>query len=164
MTTYHPLEILFKHNLWANLRLLDACQDLSKEQLDHKPEGTYGSILETLRHIVGAEEYYIFHITAGEVDLKAKRSVGEPTFADIQKRTEISGKAILDLATSAKGKELVWVGSDEDAFQISIEALLLQALHHASEHRTQIETTLGQMGLETPGLSGWRFYEEEIRE
>ncbi len=162
MTNTHPLEIFFKHNLWANLRLLDACEKLSKKQLDHTNNGTYGSILDTLKHIVGAEERYIFHITAGKQNLSPRDPETFQSVADLQKRAAASGQTILDLATSVDGQELVWVGSGEEAFQISIEALLLQALHHASEHRTQVETILGQMGLETPGLSGWRYYDEEI--
>jgi hypothetical protein len=111
---------------------------------------------------VGAEERYIFHITAGKQDLSPKDPENRPSIADIHKRAAASGKTILDLAISVDGQKLVWVGSGEETFQISIEALLLQALHHASEHRTQVETILGQMELETPGLSGWRYYDEEI--
>lgn len=47
---------LFKHNLWGNLRLLDACEKLSDEQLDATSPGTYGSIRDTLVHIASGEE------------------------------------------------------------------------------------------------------------
>lgn len=109
-----------------------------------------------------AEERYIFHITAGKQNLSPRDPETFQAVADLQKRAAASGKAILDLAISVDGQELVWVGSGEETFQISIEALLLQALHHASEHRTQVETILGQLRLETPGLSGWRYYDDEI--
>lgn len=33
---------LYRHNTWANLRLLGVCQGLSDEQLDFRIEGTYG--------------------------------------------------------------------------------------------------------------------------
>jgi uncharacterized damage-inducible protein DinB len=46
MTT--GLNDLFKQNLWANLLLLDACTNLSTEQLDATTGGTYGSIRVTL--------------------------------------------------------------------------------------------------------------------
>src|SRR2546425_13075778 len=45
----------FRHNAWANRALLDACRELSKEQLGATAEGTYGSVLATLQHIVDAE-------------------------------------------------------------------------------------------------------------
>ena len=45
------LTTLFNHNLWANLRLLDVCADLTDEQLDSTLDGTFGSIRDTWQHI-----------------------------------------------------------------------------------------------------------------
>ena len=36
--------------------------------------------------------------------------------------------------------------------------LLLQAVNHATEHRSQIATILTQLGVEPPDMSGWRFF------
>jgi len=47
------LEDAFAHHVWATLRLVDACVPLSPQQLGTAVPGTYGSILETFRHIVG---------------------------------------------------------------------------------------------------------------
>ena len=58
MTTGLP--DFFKYNLWANLRLLDACAHLSDAQLDATKRGTSGSVRETLIHMLAAEEGYIF--------------------------------------------------------------------------------------------------------
>lgn len=51
---------LFRHNLWANLRLIDACRGLSDAQLDAAPAGgVFGAVRATLRHIVVNEERYL---------------------------------------------------------------------------------------------------------
>ena len=50
---------LFKFNLWANLRLLEACADLEIVELNAALPGTFGSIGETLVHLVAAEERYV---------------------------------------------------------------------------------------------------------
>ncbi|HKB48257.1 MAG TPA: DinB family protein [Ktedonobacterales bacterium] len=50
---------LFKFNLWANLRLLEACADLEIVELNAALPGTFGSIGETLVHLVAAEERYL---------------------------------------------------------------------------------------------------------
>ena len=47
---------LYRHKTWATLRLIKYCQDLTDETLDATIPGTYGSIRETPRHLVGAEE------------------------------------------------------------------------------------------------------------
>src|SRR5712691_9536054 len=40
------LSDFFTYNLWANLRLLDACRQLSDAQLDATTKGTFGSVRE----------------------------------------------------------------------------------------------------------------------
>ena len=49
----------FDHHVWATVRLLDACAALDDEQLATTVPGTYGSIIETLRHLVGGDIFYL---------------------------------------------------------------------------------------------------------
>src|SRR3990172_5379360 len=53
----------FAHHAWATLRLIDACLALSAEQLGTAVPGTYGSLLQTGRHLVGADSWYLFTMT-----------------------------------------------------------------------------------------------------
>ncbi len=53
----------FTYNLWANLRLLDTCTHLSGAQLDATTKGTFGSVRETLMHMLAAEEGYARTLT-----------------------------------------------------------------------------------------------------
>ena len=55
----------FEHHIWATTRLIDTCLELTPEQLDATAPGTYGSILDTQRHIVGADAGYLF-VLSGE--------------------------------------------------------------------------------------------------
>ena len=41
------LVTLFRHNLWANLGLIDACATLDEAQLAATAVGTYGTIYDT---------------------------------------------------------------------------------------------------------------------
>src|SRR5690349_15935391 len=56
------LVTLFKHNIWANLKLLDFCEALSEEHLATAATGTYGEIRATLHHMVGAEISYVARV------------------------------------------------------------------------------------------------------
>jgi hypothetical protein len=47
----------FGHHVWATIRVLDACASLDDAQLATAVPGTYGSIIDTLRHTVGADLY-----------------------------------------------------------------------------------------------------------
>ncbi len=158
----HPLDIFFRHNLWSNLALFDACMALDEEQLAFSAEGTFGSIRSTLAHIVFAEERYIFHITSGKQSADAQRPTATTPLAELRSRVAASSTTLTQLATTLDGSQRVRIGTDEEGFEITVEALLLQAIHHATEHRTQIQSMLGQMQLEPPGLSAWRYYDEEI--
>src|SRR5580765_3863819 len=63
------LEDAFAHHVWATLRLIDVCLDLGPEQLATSVPGTYGSILDTQRHLVGADANYLFVMTGGRTPL-----------------------------------------------------------------------------------------------
>ena len=47
----------FEHHLWANERILDACAALTEEQLATPVPGTYGPIIDTLRHLIQADSF-----------------------------------------------------------------------------------------------------------
>src|ERR687891_512637 len=53
----------FGHHVWATLRLLDACIELTPDQLGTTVPGTYGSILDTARHVVGSDAWYLSRMT-----------------------------------------------------------------------------------------------------
>src|SRR2546423_12290439 len=56
-----------RHNSWATRELIGFCRDLKPDQLAETSEGTYGSILSTLQHIIGAESRYRFRLSGKEV-------------------------------------------------------------------------------------------------
>ena len=59
------LEDAFAHHVWATMRLIDACIPLSPQQLETDVPGTYGSILQTQRHLVGSDAWDLF-VATGE--------------------------------------------------------------------------------------------------
>src|SRR3954447_6220038 len=79
----------FDHHVWATIQVLDVCAGLTGEQLATNVPGTYGSILDTIRHLVGADRWYLFTMTRGAVaeidekdmDVAALRPAMEPAAA-----------------------------------------------------------------------------------
>ena len=55
------------HHVWATLRVIDVCLTLSDEQLAAADPGTFGSILDTVRHLVGADCSYLGLLSGGAV-------------------------------------------------------------------------------------------------
>ncbi len=65
------LTTLFSHNLWANVRILEHCAELTNEQLDATISGAFGSIRDTLQHIVTSEQSYLYRIRTGQPLLRS---------------------------------------------------------------------------------------------
>jgi uncharacterized damage-inducible protein DinB len=147
----------FGHHVWATTRLIDACFELSPEQLETALPGTYGSILETMRHLVGSDAWYLFDITgdrhrrieAESMDLTALRAEME---ADGASWSRFLAE---DPAPGAVLKEV----DESDGFEreATIGIRLAQALHHGTDHRSQICTALTSLGIEPPGIDAWNF-------
>ena len=38
--------------------------------------------------------------------------------------------------------------------------LMIQAINHSTEHRTQVSTIITQLGLEPPDMTGWQYMDE----
>ena len=54
---------LIRYNNWANSQVLAACQNLDTDQLSATTPGTYGTIRDTLEHIIRAEADYVGRLT-----------------------------------------------------------------------------------------------------
>src|SRR2546423_8829653 len=95
-----PLQDFFKYNLWANLRLLDACAYLSDAQLDATTKGTFGSVRETLMHLFAAEEGYAwrFNFTGTAPTPRLKELTTFLGFDELRRRAERSGKELIAIA------------------------------------------------------------------
>jgi len=160
MTT--GLADFFKYNRWANLTLLDLCAELSDEQLDATTPGTYGSIRDTLWHILSCEEGYVRHFT-GTTPLPPLKEMAEfPGFAELRRRAERSGSELITIAEQRDLSETFWL--DGGAYESPAIIVLIQAINHGVDHRSQIATILSLQGIEPPDLAGWGYNEAMLAE
>src|SRR2546423_2013197 len=53
------LRYMWHHNVWASRTLLDRCKTLTPAQLTAPAVASYGTIIETLRHLVMTEAGYL---------------------------------------------------------------------------------------------------------
>ena len=153
------LTTLFGHNIWANLKLLDFCERLSDEQLDATAIGCYGSIRDTLRHIVGAEVSYVERVN-GKLPARPLSPDQFPPFAVMKDAVRWAGDELLQLALSARKDTSVRQRPPRQLIEYKLASLMIQAVTHSTEHRTQISAIITQLGLEPPDMSGWNYMEE----
>ncbi len=149
-----PLAEMYQHNRWANLLLLDFCKDLTDEQLDTSSPGGFGSIRDTLHHILAAEERYVHRLTGREPSNFV--NVDEtPTLSELRSGAEWSGEQLEEAASKVRPGETLESIFDGKGWEIEASVQLTQALHHGNEHRAQIATTLTTLGIEPPNMSAW---------
>jgi uncharacterized damage-inducible protein DinB len=159
------LEDAFAHHIWATLRVLDACLELSPEQLDTTVPGTYGSILETARHLVGADAGYLFVLTDGrrsEIEEDEEAQMGLRQLRDVMVENEHLWSGLLATRPDPDA-DVVRHRDDGTDSHAPMGIRLAQALLHGTDHRSQICTALTSLGIEPPEIDVWGFARQDDR-
>lgn len=152
----------FGHHVWATKRLLEACLALSPEQLGTPAPGTYGSILETMRHLVASDSSYLFVMTGGLHPLVDQDLTSLPGLRDTM---ETNGGAWSRLLEQDPDPAAMIVRRRDDGSETHapIGVRLAQALHQGTDHGSQVCTALTVLGVEPPDIDAWTFGERDGR-
>ena len=145
---------LVRHKTWATLGLIEHCRGLPDEHLDASIAGTFGTIRDTLRHLVDSDEGYYQDLT-GERLWEELPEEGPVPLDELARRIRELAPRWEGLARAAdiQGREIV---TKDDGWDVPGGVPLAQAIHHADDHRTHVLTVLGARGLEVPSFSVWR--------
>ncbi|MEZ4657818.1 MAG: DinB family protein [Caldilineaceae bacterium] len=161
MQPYPMLETLFRHNLWANLRLLEACAALSEEQIQSTIIGVYGSIGDTWQHIVRAERSYFARVSTGQ-PYPAPENEPPLTFDQMAASLRRTGEGFIEWAPKVQAADRVetkWISGE--IVQVPKAVILTQVINHATEHRAQIMAILTQLGIQPPELDSWSYFDAQ---
>lgn len=147
----------FAHHIWATERLLDACATLTREQLTTSAPGTYGSIMATLTHLVSSDGWYLsfFREQRAPID-----EGSEVTIADLRAAIAANGAAWRDILAGDPDADADLVErGDGWEFHQPVGLRLAQAIHHGTDHRSQVCTALTSQGIEPPEIDLWAYGE-----
>src|ERR1700682_4756989 len=148
---------IFKHNLWANLRLLDACASLSEEDLEATAPGTYGKVRDTLVHLFASEGRYV-----GEFNGKREFMLNEEQefagFEALRTHAVTSGEALITIVGRTNADRVLRGTYRDQPYVMQASILQVQAINHATEHRSHIVSILSQRGVEMPRLDGLAYF------
>ena len=152
---------LFRHNLWANGVTLTACRDLGDHQLATEVAGTYGRLDQTLIHLARAQGGYLRTLTDWQPGAEHRLEADEP-FPGVDRiaaHLRFTGERLIEVARHASADgvlEGLWHG---EPYRFPEWVVLLQAAHHATEHRQQIATMLTILGIEPPEPDLWAYWD-----
>ena len=146
----------FGHHNWATLQLIDACRALEPAQLETTVPGTFGTIIDTLRHLVGADCGYLSTLSRGHLpeieadgwDLERLRA-----------RMEANGPEWIALLADAADPDVDVIRHRDDGTDshAPLGVRLAQAVHHGTDHRSQVCTALTTLGVVPPEIDVWDF-------
>jgi uncharacterized damage-inducible protein DinB len=151
------LDDAMAHHIWATETLIDACAELDREALSTPAAGTYGSILDTLRHLVDSDCFYLtfFRDEPPRVEEDA-----ELDLAELRSVITANGRDWMALlARGLDGEADTVEQGDGWTFHAPTGFRLAQVVHHGTDHRSQICTALTSLGLEPPEIDLWAYGE-----
>jgi len=156
------LEDAFAHHVWATQRLIDVCAALTPEQLAGPVPGTYGSIRDTVRHLVGSDAWYLFVIGGGSGPRIDEEAMDLGELREVMERHAAAWSSVLE-KSSDPDVELVAHRDDGTEGHAPLGIRLAQVLHHGTDHRSQICTGLTALGITPPDIDVWAFGELDGR-
>lgn len=155
------LRASFDRHVWATTTLIDAVEALPRERLDERIAGTYGSIAQTLTHLVDADDRYLQRLASP--NLPPYEDHRSQPLAELRTRIEAHAPRWTTMLDRLDAGTLEASISGRDDYPDTSHAetmLLIQALHHGDDHRAQVCSTLGALGLDVPDLDGWTYWAE----
>jgi uncharacterized damage-inducible protein DinB len=150
----------FRHNVWANQRILETAEGVSDSVLDSAATGTFGSLRDTLVHLFAAEERYVASMTGNTRRAPPLAEGAFPGFDVLKQRARASGEALISMAREVEDDRTIRGEHPvRGKFAIPVSIFFAQAINHATEHRGQINTILTQSKIEPPDLDVWMYHQ-----
>jgi uncharacterized damage-inducible protein DinB len=152
-----------RHGMWANEQLLGRCRALTDEQLELTVPGTYGSIRNTLAHIVASEEGYLVRLLGSLLHEPPLRAQDLTTLEGIAAHVAHVTSAVERLfAKGSPDPDRVITDTPlrragAPRFEMAAWAPAAQFVYHGIDHRSQIDTILSTYGLEILDLQVWPY-------
>ena len=152
----------FGHHVWATLQVIDVCTGLTEDQLATTVPGTYGTIIDTVRHTVGADISYLALLSGGAVQDIDEESLDLPA---LRAAMEAIGPVWSNLLAQDLDPAAMIVRHRDDGSESGapLGVRLAQVIHHGTDHRSQVCTALTSLGIEPPEIDVWAYAWTEDR-
>jgi len=160
------LERLYDYHYWANRRLLEAVSQLTPQQFTQDVAGSYGSIRNTLVHVLSAEWGWLDRC-GGPPRGERLKAEDYPTLDSVVatwSRVERDMRAFLSgLTEDDLTREIEFAFGAGPKHSIAMYGLLEHAAIHAVHHRGQVSLLLRMLGV-APGNYDLLVFDSQPRE
>ena len=160
MTNAHDLRTQYDYNYWANEKLLAVVSQLTQEEFTQPVSGSYGSVRNTLVHILSAEWGWLDRC-GGHPRGPALQAADYPNQTSLLNRwqeVESQMRAFLtNLTDDDLARPISFTLPNGPKQTMKLGELLHHAAIHAVHHRGQIALLLRALG-KSPGNFDILFY------
>lgn len=153
----------FAYNRWANVRLLDACEPLSGDDLVRELGGSFPSVWLTLTHLYAAENTWLARWQGTPTGRKPELD-GIETVAGLRRKWDDVWRQqceLLDATSDADVRRVIPVvlmsGKRLDQ---QLAATMRHCVNHSTYHRGQVTNFLRMLGADTVPLDLVLYYNE----
>jgi uncharacterized damage-inducible protein DinB len=143
---------IFGHTGWAMREVLEHCLGLGETALGATAAGTYGTLHETLTHLIDAHAGYVAQLL-GDEDVELKGAAEPGVLREFAERGRSRWYAYLEA-----GPDHARILPNWGRRPVPAWVLTLQAVHHANDHLAHVGTILGANGLPVPDVDVWAYH------
>jgi uncharacterized damage-inducible protein DinB len=165
MTT-EDLEALFDYGYWANKKLFAVISQLTPEEFTKTVAGSYGSVRNTMVHVLSAEAGWLDRCGGAKRGPRLKPD-DFPTAASViqawDKVEQQMREFLADLQDEDVDRDVVFVIGASEPRSLPIGKLLQHAANHGVHHRAQVAMLLRMLD-HVPGNFDMIFYFEDKSE
>jgi len=160
MTNATDLRVLYDYGYWATGRLLEVVSQLTQDEFTQSVAGSYGSIRNTLVHVLSAEWGWLDRC-GGAPRGPALVAADYPTVDSVVARwSEVEANVrtfLLNLKDEDLGKVIEFSFANGPKYAMRLGELMHHAAIHGVHHRGQVALLLRALG-KVPGNFDILFY------
>ncbi len=149
------LQDLYEYNYWARDQQLAVCRTLTEEDLGRPLGGSFGSVRDTLKHLLGAEYLWLERFNGRSP--RAIPWLGEAlTLEAVRSRWDEVERGmracIAGLDTERLAAPLTYQNLKGETWTYPLWQVLLHLANHGTYHRGQVTMALRLLGAHPPAI------------
>jgi uncharacterized damage-inducible protein DinB len=163
--TVKDLEVLYDYTYWANRKLFDVIAQLTTEQFTRPVAGSYGSIRNTMVHVLSAEAGWLDRC-GGPMRGPRLNPADFPTVESVVQTWNRVEAQVREFLARLKDEDLTrnaqYATDRSEKISMPVGELMQHAANHGAHHRGQVALLLRLLG-QAPGNFDMLLYYAERR-
>ncbi len=151
--TVSTLRGLLAYTMWADRAVLEALKGVSPEDAMRETGSSFGSVLGTMAHILGAEQLWLSRLLGIPLTHLPSRDdfptveLLAASFEDFWPQLEFF---LATLSGDQVDADFAWTNLRGEARSAPLRQVLLHVVNHSTYHRGQVVSQLRQLGYSPP--------------